>query len=65
MRFPLSSGGFGSGGGGGAMNTRLVGLGVTALVGAAAFYKYALYNGKHRRTGDTSESWDHEHKLTM
>jgi hypothetical protein len=47
------------------MNTRLVGLGVTALVGAAAFYKYALYNGKHRRTGDTSESWDHEHKLTM
>jgi prohibitin 2 len=32
------------------MNTRLVGLGVTALVGAAAFYKYALYNveGGHR-----------------
>ncbi|BAM79148.1 probable prohibitin protein [Cyanidioschyzon merolae strain 10D] len=50
MRFPLSSGGFGSGGGGGAVNTRLVGLGVTALVGAAAFYKYALYNveGGHR-----------------
>jgi prohibitin 2 len=32
------------------VNTRLVGLGVTALVGAAAFYKYALYNveGGHR-----------------
>lgn len=46
MRFPLSSGGLGGGVGGGGVNTRLMGLGITTLLGAAAFYKYALYNGK-------------------